>query len=416
MKIILMSVGTRGDMEPFLALADIFTNKGHQVICAFPEQFRDLAETSGFEFASLGTKLIELLDSPDGRAAMGAGGSGWKKFTATLRLAVNQGEANKELAHAQYELIERENPDKIVYNGKAVYPVLWGLKNEGKTVFVSPIPYMHYVEGHTHIGFNTNLGTFLNKLTFALANFGMVTTTMVAKKWLKIKDKVSRKAIREFLKTNKSVYTISPALFPRPEHWHEDLQVLGYHERDKTVDWQPDEKLQTFLDRHSRILFVTFGSMLNTAPEEKTKAILDILSRHQIPAIINTASGGLVEPENYDREMLHFVNRIPYDWVFPKMHAVIHHGGSGTTHMALKSGCATMVIPHIIDQFAWNGIVHELGAGPKGDKVGKLTVDNLEPKILDLWNNEDYKVKTEAIGRQMRKEDFREEIYRFVIK
>ncbi len=414
MKIILMSVGTRGDMEPFLALADILNKKGHQVICAFPEQFRDLAEASGFEFASLGTKLIELLDSPDGRAAMGAGGSGWKKFTATLKLAVNQGEANKELAHAQYELIERENPDKIIYNGKAVYPVLWGLKNEGKTVFVSPIPYMHYVEGHTHIAFNTNLGTFLNKLTFALANFGMVTTTMVAKKWLNIKDKISRKSIREFLKTNKSVYTISPTLFPRPEHWHEDLQVLGYHERDKTVDWQPDEELQTFLAKHPKMLFVTFGSMLNTAPEEKTKVILDILSRHQIPAIINTASGGLVEPENYDREMLHFVNRIPYDWVFPKMYAVIHHGGSGTTHMALKSGCATMIIPHIIDQFAWNGIIHELGAGPKGDKIGKLTVKNLEPKIQDLWNNAHYKAKAETIGTQMSEEDYKEAIYKFI--
>lgn len=411
-----MSVGTRGDMEPFLALADIIKAKGHQVICAFPEQFRDLAQASGFEFASLGSKLIELLDSPDGRAAMGAGGSGWQKFTATLRLAVNQGEANKELAFKQYELVERENPDKIIYNGKAVYPVLWGLKNEGKTVFISPIPYMHYVEGHAHIAFNTNLGAFLNKLTFSLAHFGMVTTTMMAKKWLKLKDKVSRRSIREFLKFNKSVYTISPALFPRPEHWHENLQVLGYHERDKTVDWQPDDELQAFLSKHSKILFVTFGSMLNTSPEEKTRVILDILERNQIPAIINTASGGLVEPENYDPEMVHFVNRIPYDWIFPKMYAVIHHGGSGTTHMGLKHGCATMIVPHIIDQFAWNSIVSALGAGPKGDKIGKINGNNLQPKILDLWKNPSYKKKAGKIAASMNKEDFREEIYRFVIE
>jgi UDP:flavonoid glycosyltransferase YjiC (YdhE family) len=347
---------------------------------------------------------------------MGAGGSGWIKFMATLRLAVNQGEANKELAFKQYEIINRENPDKIVYNGKAVYPVLWGLKNPGKTIFLSPIPYMHYVEGHTHIAFNSNFGTFLNKLTFSLAYFGMVTTTLMAKKWLKLNDKVSRKQIRHFLRFNKSVYTISPALFPRPSHWHENLQVLGYHERDKTVNWQPDKALEEFLARHPKILLVTFGSMLNTSPEEKTKIILEVLGHNKIPAIINTASGGLVMPENYDPEMVHFVNRIPYDWIFPKMYAVVHHGGSGTTHMGLKHGCVTLIIPHIIDQFAWNNIVKELGAGPNGDKVGQLKAGILAPKILDLWNNENYKTRAEAIAAQMYKEDFQEEIYHFIIE
>jgi sterol 3beta-glucosyltransferase len=416
MKIVLMSVGTRGDMEPFLALADILKKKDHEVICAFPEQFRDLAENSGFAFASLGTKLIELLDSPYGRAAMGAGGSGWAKFMATLRLAVNQGEANKELAFKQFEIVNRENPDKIIYNGKAVYPVLWGLKNPGKTIFLSPLPYMHYVKGHTHIAFNSNFGTFFNKLTFSLAYFGMVTTTLMAKKWLKLKDKISRKQIRHFLRFNKAVYTISPALFSRPDHWHENLHVLGYHERDKTVDWQPDKALEEFLAKHPKILFVTFGSMLNTSPEEKTKIILEVLGHNKIPAIINTAAGGLTKPENYDPEMFHFVNRIPYDWIFPKMYAVVHHGGSGTTHMGLKHGCVTLIIPHIIDQFAWNKIVHESGAGPKGDKIGKLKAGKLVPKILDLWNNPDYKTRAEIIASKMDEEDFREEIYRFVTK
>ena len=71
MKIILTSVGTRGDMEPFLALGEILKEKGHHVICAFPEQFRSLAEDANLEFASLGEKFIELLNSAMGKAAMG---------------------------------------------------------------------------------------------------------------------------------------------------------------------------------------------------------------------------------------------------------------------------------------------------------------------------------------------------------
>ncbi|MGD9900762.1 MAG: glycosyltransferase, partial [Calditrichaceae bacterium] len=63
MKIILISVGTRGDMEPFMAIGEILKEKGHRVICAFPEQFRNLAQDSALEFASLGTKFIKMLDS-----------------------------------------------------------------------------------------------------------------------------------------------------------------------------------------------------------------------------------------------------------------------------------------------------------------------------------------------------------------
>ncbi|MCD6440526.1 MAG: glycosyltransferase [Candidatus Marinimicrobia bacterium] len=167
MKIILISIGTRGDMEPFLSIGEILKEKGHQVICAFPEQFRNLAEDSNLEFASLGLKYIEMLDSDIGKATMGGNTSGLKKFIAYLKLARNQTEANKELTDKQYEIIESENPDRIVYNGKAVYPIIWGLNNREKTILISPLPYMHYVKGHTHIVFNSNLGPFLNKLSFS---------------------------------------------------------------------------------------------------------------------------------------------------------------------------------------------------------------------------------------------------------
>jgi sterol 3beta-glucosyltransferase len=117
-KIILLSVGTRGDMEPFLSIGEILKEKGHQVICALPEQFKNLAEESNLEFASLGTKFIKMLDSDDGKAAMGGSGSGLKKFFALLRLAKNQTEINKELVNKQYELIESENPEPNRFSEK----------------------------------------------------------------------------------------------------------------------------------------------------------------------------------------------------------------------------------------------------------------------------------------------------------
>lgn len=283
--------------------------KGHQVICAFPEQFRNLAEESNLEFALLGLKFIDMLDSEDGKAVMGGGGSGFKKFLAYIRLAKKQTEISKELVNKQYKLIESENPDKIVYNGKAIYPIIWGLNNRGKTIFISPVPYMHYVKGHSHVTFNSNFGAFLNKLSFSLAHFGMVTTVMITKKWLKITEKISRNEIREVLRHNKSIYTISPSLFSRPDYWNNNLKVLRYHERNRAANWKSNKALTDFIENRNKILYITFGSMINSEPEKKTRIILDILERNKIPAIINTASGGHIKPDNFYSGLIYLFRR-----------------------------------------------------------------------------------------------------------
>ena len=403
-------------MEPFIAIGEILKEKGHQVICAFPQQFRNLAEDSNMEFASLGSKYIELLDSDDGKAALGGSGSGLRKMIAYIRLAGKSTEINKELIITQSELIESEKPDRIVYNGKVIYPIIWGLTNSGKTILVSPVPYIHYVKNHTHLAFNSNYGRFLNKLSYSLANFGLVTTVMISIKWLKIKSKITRKQIKHTLLSNKAIYTISPSLFSRPDYWNKNLKVLGYHERNKIVKWNPDKELSDFLEKHNKILFITFGSMTNPEPEVKTKILLEILERNKIPAIINIASGGLVKPDKYDADLIHVVSHIPYNWIFPRIYGVIHHGGSGTTHLALKYGCPTMIIPHILDQFVWNKIIYETGAGPKGIRINKMTSKTLEPKILELLNNASFKKKTEKIASQMEKENFKEEMYQAIIE
>jgi UDP:flavonoid glycosyltransferase YjiC (YdhE family) len=416
MKIILISIGTRGDIEPFLAIGEILKEKGHQVICAFPEIFRGLAEDSNIEFASLGTKFGELLESDVAKAAMGGTRTTIKKFLALIKLAINSTETNKELANKQYELIKKENPERIIYNGKAIYPIIWGLNNRGKNILISPVPYIHYVKDHTHVGFHSNFGPFLNKLTYSLADFGMITTVKITAKWLKLAKKISRKKIKNAILSNKSIYTISPVLFSRPNYWPENLKILGYHERDKTLNYTADRELEQFVQGHKKILFVTFGSMTNSDPAEKTKIILDILIKHQIPAIINLASGGLKKPQEYNSKLFYFVSEIPYDYIFPKIYAVMHHGGSGTTHMAIKYGCASMILPHIIDQYSWNNLMSKLGVGPKGMAINKMTKQKFEPKILDIINNNSYKIKAEQLASQMRKENYREQLYKTIIE
>ncbi|HMR00798.1 MAG TPA: glycosyltransferase [Candidatus Gracilibacteria bacterium] len=409
MKILLTSIGSRGDMEPFLAIAEILKKRGHKVICVFPEQFRSLAEDSDFEFASLGSKFIEMLNSETGKTVMGGGYSGIRKLFAYIKLAKEFSGTNKDMLIAQKEIIEREKPDKIVRNAKAIYPLIQDLDRTPQNILISPVPYMHYVKGHPHIGFHKNYGNFINKLTFKLADFGLAATVKSSLKWVNEKKR-SLKQIKNTIANSKTIYTISPTLVPKPTNWPDHLQILGFHERDKTVNWQPSSDLQNFLKFHKKILFISFGSMTNPHPAEKTKMFLDIVTKHNIPTIINCGAGGLVQPKEYNQELIHFVDRVPYDWLFPKMHAVIHHGGSGTTHMGIKNGCATMIIPHIVDQFVWNRIIAEKGAGPTGPPINTITAENLEPKILDLFNHQQYKDKAETLAHQMAQEQFQDQL------
>jgi len=403
-------------MEPFLAVGELLKKKGHTITCAFPEQFRSLAEESGHGFHSLGPEFTAMLDSDAGKKALGGSGSAFQKMLAYTRLAHTYRSVSRKLVERQQEAVEREQPDRIVHHSKALYPLIWSLTHPGQTILLSPVPYVvHAIREHSHVIFNRNLGPALNLATYSLARWGLVKAVVKAARQLGVKPAVKPGQIREALEKNPAVYTISPSLFPRPAYWPPQYRVLGYHERDKTVAWKPDAALQEFIDRHPKFLLVTFGSMSNPDPEGKTAIIVNILTSLGIPAIINTAGGGLKEPDGYDQKLLHFVAGIPYDWIFPKTYAVVHHGGSGTMHMALKYGCASLIIPHIIDQYLWNSIGYKKGVGPKGPAITALREHSLSSLVRDLWQNPAYKDQARKLAAQMAKEDFREELTEAVI-
>ena len=416
MKIFLTSIGTRGDVEPFLAIGEKLYQKGHEVVFAFPEQFSKLIPES-YIFYALSPKIIELIESNEGRMVMGKASLVLK--LKALRYLYKEGvKVNKELLKEQYITIKNENPDIIIHNVKCNYPLLWSMKYNKKTFLVSPVPYfIHYVKNHSHIGFNKDFGKFINKLTYRISNFGLVKTIYDAQKNIPEDYSFSKKQIRETLFAQELIYTISTSLFKRPDSWEDNVQVMGYHERHKTMNWKPDEHLTHFLEANDKVLFLTFGSMVNSFPQETSELIYQELNRLKIPTIINTASGGLIEINDYTQHKnFHFVEDIPYDWIFDKVYGVIHHGGSGTTHTALKYGCASLIIPHIIDQFAWINIISKLGAGPRGISINKLKSENLNRLISDLYTNKKYKDSAIEISKNMKQEQLENKLYEHILK
>lgn len=412
MRILLMSIGTRGDIEPFLAIGETLSRHGHQIVYAIPHQYCHLIpETT--KYYAFTSRFLNLIEGEDGKMVMG-GSMGFFKFKAIVRLFKEGMSVNKILVKEQFNIVKNEEPDLIIHNGKCNYPLLWHLKTGKKIVLISPVPYfIHYVKGFGHTGFSFYYGEFINKLTYKIANFGLVKTIYDAQKILPSSEKKQpRKTIKDKLFSQKLIYTISPSLFTKPLDWSSNVHVLGYHERDKKLDWHPGEQLIQFTERHNKILFLTFGSMINSNPEDTTQIILNVLSRLQVPTIINIAAGGLVQLKNHiESDFFYFTNQIPYDWAFEKCYGIIHHGGSGTTHSSIKYGCVSMILPHIFDQFGWNNLIAKKGLGPKGLAINKITEQNLKPLIIDLLENQTYKSNAIEIAQKMRRENFESELY-----
>ncbi|QDU78573.1 MurG-like transferase [Polystyrenella longa] len=423
MKLLLLSIGTRGDVEPFIYLGELLTSAGHDVVCVFPEQFREITEQTGLRFVSLGPELVDLMHSKEAKAAVGGGGSLLRKVISYLRLAWVTRHLQKEAAFRQRDVIEAEQPDRVVHNFVALYPVLWGLAHDQQTVMISPIPYiLHPTHDHAHIGMGEDRGRWINRATYRFALFlGTMGLWMMAG-WLGMRAhsmwaRGSWKRIHRQLFRNQTVFMVSPSLFARPSYWPPEAHVLGYHARNKKQHWDPSPELLAFMERHadSRILLMTFGSMTNPDPEGKTRMIVETLQEQNQPAILCTSAGGLVEPAEYDHELIHIAEQIPYDWLLDHVHAVVHHGGSGTTHLALKHGCAAMIIPHVIDQYMWNQLVHDSGAGPLGMSIRTFTQQKFATKLTDLMSNDSYKRKAEELAKQMQAEDFRDELLHAIV-
>ena len=151
MKILLTAIGTRGDVEPFLAIGALLKAQGHEVVFLFPEQFKELAGKD--PFVGYTPKFLALIESKEGKAFIG-NSSLWTKIRA-LRFMYKEGmKVNKEMVLQQFETVKSQQPDLIVYHPKCNYPLLWGLRTQNKTVMVSPVPYViHRVKGSAHVGF-----------------------------------------------------------------------------------------------------------------------------------------------------------------------------------------------------------------------------------------------------------------------
>lgn len=188
-------------------------------------------------------------------------------------------------------------------------------------------------------------------------------------------------------------YLWSPRLLPKPTDWADNINVAGFVFEDPAEEYTPPADLAAFLEAgDTPPVYVGFGSMSFANTQEIFKGIIEAARRVGVRAVVCKGWSSLVEEEVVgadDASHVFFVDEVPHTWLFPRVRAVVCHGGNGTTAMALRSGKPTLVVPVAGDQPFWGTRVHAIGCGPETTfGVAELTPDGFEEKLRELLRPE----------------------------
>jgi sterol 3beta-glucosyltransferase len=190
---------------------------------------------------------------------------------------------------------------------------------------------------------------------------------------------------------------------PRPSDWPDSAVVTGYWFLDEGVDWTPPRELADFLDAGPPPVFVGFGSMAGRDPARTARTVLAAVARSGQRALIVSGWGGLRVDEPPPGVFV--AESVPYDWLLPRVAAVVHHGGAGTTAAGLRAGKPTVVCPFVADQPFWGARVAALGVGPRPIPQRRLGEAELAAAILEAVGDAGMRDRAERLGAQIRAED-----------
>jgi sterol 3beta-glucosyltransferase len=208
---------------------------------------------------------------------------------------------------------------------------------------------------------------------------------------------------KQITKRNPTIMSCSEHVFYTPSDRRPNVYTTGYWFLDDVGDWLPPAELNEFLQNGRKPVYIGFGSMGSFGSGEQTTAlVVEALRMSGQRGVLASGWDGMSRsmqlPEN-----IFMLESAPHSWLFPRMAAVVHHGGAGTTAEGLRAGVPSIIIPHANDQYAWGRRVYELGVGPKPIRRKELSAENLADAIRTALTDE-IKHKAGELGERIRAE------------
>jgi sterol 3beta-glucosyltransferase len=397
MKICILTFGTRGDVQPYIALGVGLKATGHEVTVATLAEFRSLVLEYGLQHATLRGDFLKAAQSAEGKSAL-AGRSNPLKLIQQY-IAMARETLEDEWASAQ-------QADVLVYNSAALggYHIAEKMGIRALASFPAPL-YSPTREFPSPFLPFRDLGPF-NKWSHQLfAAIGPAMYRRPIREWrrdvlglppAKGEDRLRGQPVT-------TLYAYSEAVLPRPTDWNASSVVTGYWFLDAPSDWRPEPALVKFLQEGLPPVYVGFGSMFMNGGVRQTDIVLQALRLAGQRGVLATGWGGLTAANA--PEGVFVLEAVPHDWLFPQVAAVVHHGGAGTTGAGLRAGKPTVICPFVGDQSFWGRRVATLGAGPTPIPRGQFTAERLADAIGMAVSDQDMRQRAATLGVVIRAED-----------
>ena len=409
MNIFIATYGSRGDVQPYVALGKGLQNAGHEVTLATSERFCNFVKAHGLHYGYMNDDLLAILNTDQGRDLVENTNNLFEVIKQTFSMMKQVGPMQQALLQESWEAAKQSKPDLIIFHPKAYGGPQFAEKLGIPVIMALLIPMMVPTSEHPNLGFpDLKLGSCYNRMTYQVVNkLTGASANKYVKAWRAANGLPPQKRFDILHTTVGGVIPVlhgfSQHVVPQPSDWPKTARTTGYWFLNQASDWIPPPELEGFLEAGPPPVYIGFGSMAGRDPERLASIVIEALQKAGVRGIIVTGWGGLKAialPETVLQ-----IDQAPHAWLFPRMAAIVHHGGAGTTAAGLRAGKPSVVVPFFGDQPFWGQRIHSLGVGSNPIPQKKLTAEKLAAAIKEVISNPNIRQKAEALGAKVRHED-----------
>ena len=389
MRVLIVTLGSRGDVQPYIALGQGLQAAGHQVKIATHCNFRVFVESHGLAFAPIEADMQVLMNTDGGRRMWLAGGNTAlyaQRFFRTVKpltrlIAQNCLDACREV--------------DIVLGSMLGYWVVYGAAEKlGLPLHAAYLQPMHPTGLYPNAMFKPLAPSVKNRDRYNLFSyeaFNRVLWLLAASMYndarkhvlglppLKYQDLFGDLIHRGGPQV---LYGYSSHVLPEDPVWPERIRVTGFWYLDPPGHWQPPAHLVKFLEGGPPPVYVGFGSMSSCRPQETADTVVEALQMAGVRGVLLSGWAGL-QPSKLPSSVIQ-IDEAPHSWLFPQVSAVVHHSGVGTLAAALRAGAPQVPVPFSADQPFWAHTLTELGVAASPIPHKRLTAKKLAAAITQV--------------------------------
>ncbi len=410
MRIVIISIGSMGDVVPFIALGRGLKARGHSVVLATYGTFAERIGAAGLEPFPLSGDAVKLLRS-----------AGWRRLadsgTRTISLILAQRHLMKRIAARARIILDEcieacRGSDLILYSATSL---MGGSIGEAFGIpaiqaFMTPLTptrrFPNYLSARVR---PWQVGPWNLTGHLLLERMLGMTRTGILNEWRRQSlglPPITRQGPLYDARRRRLplLYGISPVVLPRPDDWGSWIHMTGYWFGETDPDWQPPPELSAFLDTGPQPISVGLGSATVQDVGALTAVVVEALQLAGRRAVILSGWGDLGGP-HLPPDLVYRTDHVPHDWLFPRVAASVHAGGAGTTAASFRAGVPQVVLPVHADQFFWGrlGAVH--GVAPAAVRAERITPRRLAGMIRAVTDDPRPAERARAIAARLAGED-----------